>query len=59
MKKRCKIALATSLAMFLTSCTYNISMAHTEGTAQDVIDDTASNQPNVSPNVSVPLSTPL
>lgn len=40
----------------LTSCTYNVSMAHTQGTATDTIDDTASNAPNVSPNVTVPLT---
>lgn len=27
--------------LFLTGCSYNISMAHTEGTASDVIDDNA------------------
>lgn len=40
----------------LSSCTYNISMAHTSGSAEDVIDDTASNTPNVSPVVTVPLT---
>lgn len=40
----------------MTSCTYNVSMAHTSGTAADVIDDTASNTPNVSPTVTVPLT---
>lgn len=37
----------------LTGCTYNISMAHTEGTASDVIDDTQSNTPSTS--ISVPI----
>lgn len=40
----------------MTSCTYNVSMAHTQGTADDVIDDTASNTPNVSPTITVPVS---
>lgn len=40
------------LIMF-QACTYNISMAHTEGTATDTIDDTSTNTPNVSPTVSV------
>lgn len=44
---------------FLNSCTYNISMAHTEGTAQDVIDDNATNTPNVSPVVNIPLTSGL
>lgn len=40
----------------LTGCTYNVSMAHTEGVADDVIDDTASNTPTVSPTLSMPLT---
>ncbi len=43
------------LCLVMTGCTYNVSMAHTEGTADDVIDDTASNTPNVSPTVTVPI----
>ena len=48
--------LLISLICLLSSCTYNVSMAHTEGTADDVIDDTASNTPNVSPTVTIPLT---
>lgn len=48
--------LCTCLCLSFSSCTYNVSMAHTSGSAEDVIDDTASNSPNVSPNVTVPLS---
>jgi len=48
--------LLLSLMCLLSSCTYNVSMAHTQGTADDVIDDTASNTPNISPNVTVPLT---
>lgn len=44
------------MLLALNSCTYNISMAHTEGQATDVIDDTASNTPNVSPTVNVPVT---
>lgn len=44
------------ICVLMTGCTYNISMAHTEGTATDVIDDTQSNEPNVSPTVTVPVS---
>ena len=40
----------------LESCTVNMSMAHTSGTAEDVIDDTASNTPNVSPTITVPMT---
>jgi hypothetical protein len=52
-------SLIFALLTFLTftcACTYNVSMAHTEGTADDVIDDTASNTPNVSPTVNVPVT---
>lgn len=41
-------------AMIFSACTYNVSMVHTEGTASDVIDETTSNEPNVSPNISIP-----
>jgi len=44
------------LATTTTACTYNVSMAHTQGRADDVIDDTASNTPNVSPTITVPVS---
>lgn len=44
------------LATCMTACTYNVSMAHTSGTADDVIDDTASNTPNVSPTITVPVT---
>lgn len=46
----------TMLASSMTACTYNVSMAHTSGYADDVIDDTASNTPNVSPTITVPVS---
>ncbi len=42
-------------SVYLTSCTYNVSMIHTEGTASDVIDDSASNTPNVVPTVTIPV----
>lgn len=37
------------------SCTYNISMAHTEGSASDVIDDTQTPTSTVSPDIKIPL----
>jgi hypothetical protein len=42
--------------LILSSCTYNVSMAHTQGTATDTIDDTQSAQPNISPTVTIPAS---
>lgn len=52
----CKKATYFVSCLLLTSCTFNVSMAHTEGTATDTIDDTASNTPTVSPTVNVPVT---
>jgi len=49
------ILISLSLCLLMTGCTYNVSMAHTEGKANDVIDDTASNSPHVVPTLSVPI----
>lgn len=38
------------------SCTYSVTLVHTEGTATDVVDETQSNTPNVSPDVNVPIT---
>jgi len=51
-----KIISVLMLACCLTSCTYNVSMAHTSGTADDVIDDQLTNTPNVSPTVNIPVT---
>ena len=40
------IILATLL--FLTSCTYSITQVQTRGTANDVVDETATNTPSTS-----------
>ena len=56
MKKFVLMTALLTMSTYLTSCTYNVSMAHTSGTADDVIDDTASNTPNVSPTITVPVS---
>jgi len=52
------LAIVTIIAL-LTACTYNISMAHTEGTATDTIDDTTSQQPNISPTITALPGAPL
>jgi hypothetical protein len=41
---------------FLSSCTYTISMAHTEGTATDTIDDTSSPKADVTATATIPAS---
>jgi len=48
--------ICLSVLALTTGCTYNVSMAHTSGYAEDVIDDTASNTPNLSPTVTVPMT---
>lgn len=40
----------------LTSCTYNVSMSHTSGGSTDTMEETASNTPDVSPTITVPVS---
>lgn len=46
--------MIVALIATMTSCTYSITMVHTDGTASDVVDETASNTPSTS--VSVPIS---
>lgn len=52
------IVLVFMLLVFLTlclcSCTYAVTLVHTEGQATDVVDETATNTPSTS--VAVPLS---
>jgi hypothetical protein len=45
------------LLLIITACTYSITMVHTEGEAQDVVDETATNAPDVSPNIVLPAPT--
>lgn len=42
------------LFLTLTSCTYSITMVHTQGQATDVVDETSSATPTTS--VSVPVN---
>lgn len=51
-----KLLALIAFSATLSQCTYNISMAHTQGHATDVIDDTQSNHPNISPQLSIPAS---
>lgn len=45
--------LLMMLGILLTGCSYSITMVHTEGQAEDVVDETATVTPSTS--VSVPL----
>ena len=40
----------------ISACTYNISNAQTTGSASDTIEDTATNTPDISPDITVPMS---
>lgn len=44
-----------SLMLLLTSCTYSITMVHTDGTATDVVDETASATPTTSVTIPAKL----
>lgn len=44
------------MLIFLTGCTYSITQVHTEGMASDVVDEEQRADPDVSPNISVPLT---
>jgi hypothetical protein len=50
-----KIYLLLPILFIFHSCTYSITMVHTEGTATDVVDETATNTPNVSPTITLPI----
>lgn len=44
------------LPFILCACTYSITMVHTEGTADDVVDESATPSTSISPNISIPAS---
>ena len=44
------------ILFMLTACTYSINLAHTEGEASDVIDDTQEASPTVSPKLTIPFT---
>ena len=43
-----------TLLVMLASCTYSITMVHTEGVAEDVVDETATNSPVISTDLRIP-----
>jgi len=44
------------LVAFLCGCTCSLNVINTEGSAQDVVDETQSADPNISPTVSIPAA---
>lgn len=49
-------AIAGCYLLLNTGCTISFQIIDTHGSASDVVDDTASTTPTVSPNVNVPVS---
>ncbi len=50
-----KKILNMMMCLSLSSCTYNVTMAHTEGAASDLIDETSENTPTVSTEIRMPI----
>lgn len=50
------IALISIIAcgFMLSGCTYSVTLAHTEGTATDLIDETQRADPDVKADLSIP-----
>jgi hypothetical protein len=44
------------LLCVIISCTYSITMVHTEGTATDVVDETQRADPDIKTNLSIPAT---
>lgn len=44
------------ITLMCTGCTYSINMVHSQGEATDLIDETQSNEPDVSPTITIPVS---
>jgi hypothetical protein len=42
--------------LLFTGCTYSITMVHTTGTADDVVDETDTTKAVISPTLSIPAS---
>lgn len=45
-----------SILALLSSCTYSITMVHTEGQASDVVDEQQTPSTSVTPTVSIPAT---
>lgn len=43
------------MLIYLSGCTYSINLVHTEGSAQDVVDEMQKADPTASPTLSLPL----
>jgi len=50
-----KIIPKLGLILLCNSCTCSLNVVNTEGTASDVIDETQSNKPDVSPDIDLKI----
>lgn len=50
------LVIMFSLLSLISACSYSINMVHTQGQAEDVLDDADSVDPTISPTISVPAS---
>ena len=55
MKKKIALILGV-MVIACSACTYSINMAHTSGTATDLIDEEQVATPDISPTVTIPVS---
>lgn len=46
--------LIISLCFFLSGCTYSVTLAHTNGSATDLIDENQKAQADVKPSLTIP-----
>ena len=49
------VAIAGAMCVLCQSCTYSITMIHTEGTASDVVDEEQDANADIKPDVSLPV----
>ena len=52
-----RVILVTLLTVLCTGCTLSFQNIDTHGTATDLVDENQSTTPNVSPTITVPVST--
>lgn len=50
-----KMLTLLTCATFLTSCTYSVTLVHTDGTASDVVDTDQKSDAKVDPTLTIPL----
>ncbi len=56
MNKLFVLVISIFVLLFMNSCNQTVTMVHTQGEAADVVDDTQTNAPDISPTVTVPVS---